>query len=88
MSDMHMREKVRKVTEAAKQSDHVPEQTKKAGFMLFILFSTIGILLLFALTTGFIMNDNLIAAILTGLIALFLVYCVYKLLTTDDIPHL
>ena len=41
MSDMHLREKMRKVTEAAKQGDHVPEPSKKAGFIIFLLFDRV-----------------------------------------------
>ena len=45
MSDMHLKEKMRKVTEAAKQGAYVPERSKKAGLILFLLF--LGLALLF-----------------------------------------
>ncbi|MHA6258927.1 hypothetical protein ACXYMX_03325 [Sporosarcina sp. CAU 1771] len=88
MSDMHMREKLRKVTQAAKHGADVPEQTKKWGLILFLSFFIIGILVLFALMIGFILNENPIAAAVTAFIAIFLAYCVYKIITTDDVQHL
>ena len=88
MSDMHLKEKMRKVTKAAEQGAYVSERTKKAGLILFLLFFALGVIVLFALTIGFFMNGNSVAAAVTSLLTIFLSYCVYKLLTTDDIPHL
>lgn len=88
MSDMHMREKLRKVTKAAEQGAFVPEKTKKIGLILFLSFFVIAILVLFALMIGFIVNQNPITATITAFVAIFLAFCVYKIITTDDIHHL
>ena len=88
MSDMHLKGKMRKVTEAAKQGTYVTERSKKAGLVLFLLFIGIGVIVLLALMIGFIKNENPVAATVTSLLAVFLTYCVYKLITTDDIRHL
>ncbi|MCZ2257475.1 hypothetical protein [Sporosarcina sp. G11-34] len=88
MADMHLQGKMRKVKEAAKQGSYVPESSKRIGLVIFLLFFGIGILVLAALAVTFIVIKSFIAAMITGVITLFLMYCVYKILTTDDMPSL
>ena len=49
MSDMHLQNKLRKITEAAKNGEHIPERPKKVGMLIFFIISAIGLLGLAAL---------------------------------------
>ncbi|MFD1929433.1 hypothetical protein ACFSFY_15430 [Sporosarcina siberiensis] len=88
MSDMHMQENIRKVTEAAKEGKNVSERSKNVGFILFLLFVSIFVLVLFALIAGFIINKSFVAAAITTLITFYLIFFVYKLITTKNITSL
>lgn len=86
MSDMHMREKLRKVTEAARNSDQIPEHSKKIGLSIFFIFTFIGVLVIFAFAIALFIYGHLIAAFISLLTALFLLYLTIKLRSADDIP--
>lgn len=88
MSDMNMRDKLRKVTEAAKNSEQIPESSKKIGLSIFFIFTFIGILAIFALALSLFIYGHPIAAIIFVLIALFLLYVIIKIRSADDIPKL
>lgn len=88
MADMHLREKMKKVTEAAKHGDQVPEISKKVGLILFLIFIGTGIAVLLALSVGFVMNDHPISAVITFLISALLAYSIYKMIKAEDIRHL
>ncbi|WP_438314828.1 hypothetical protein [Sporosarcina sp. FA9] len=88
MSDMHMHEKIRKVTEAAKEGKNVSERSKNIGFILFLLFVSIFTLVLIALIAGFIINKSFVAAAVAALITFYLMFFVYKLITTKNITSL
>lgn len=88
MADMHMREKLRKVTEAAKNSEQIPERSKKIGLSIFFIFTFIGIFAIFAFTLALLIYGHPIAALVSVLIALLLLYVMNKIRSADDIPKL
>ena len=53
MSDMNMRNKLTKITEAAKNGEHITERSKSIGFKVFLAFIVLGIMALVGLSTGF-----------------------------------
>lgn len=88
MADMHMREKLRKVTEAAKNSEQIPERSKKIGLSIFFTFTFIGIFAIFAFALALLIYGHPIAALVSVLIALLLLYVMNKIRSADDIPKL
>ena len=87
MSDMHMRDKLRKVTEAAKNSEQIPEQSKKIGLSIFFIFTFVGVFMIFVLALTLYIYGHLLAALITLLTALLLLYLTVKLRSADDIPN-
>lgn len=85
MSDMHLRNKLRKITEAAKNGEHIPERSKTIGMQLFFIFVAIGILGLLGLTVSLAIYGHLISALISFIITLSLFYPAYKLLTAEEI---
>jgi hypothetical protein len=85
MADMHLREKMKKVTAAAKQNDVVPENSKRIGLLLFLFMMIVVIIFLSALFVGFLLNKRPISAGITILIAFLLAYSSYKMMKADDI---
>jgi uncharacterized membrane protein len=85
MADMHLREKMKKVTEAAKQNDMVPENSKQIGLLLFLFIMIVVIIFLCALFVGFLVNNHPISAVITILIAILLAYSSFKMMKADDI---
>jgi hypothetical protein len=88
MADMHLREKMKNVSEAAKNSDFVPERSKKAGVIVFILLIGCGIIVMLALAISLILNKHVIFAAVISIIAAFLSYSIYKIIKADDIGQL
>ena len=88
MADMHMREKLRKVTEAAKNGEQIPERSKKIGLSIFLIFTFIGIFAIFAFALALFFYGHPIAALVSALIALSLFYVIIKIHSADDIPKL
>lgn len=88
MADMQLREKVKKIAAAAKQGDNIPERTKNIGLIIFLILFGCGILVLFALTIGLIINNHFISAVVIFLIAALLTYSIIKMMTADDIQPL
>lgn len=88
MSNMHMRDKLRKVTEAAKNSEQIPESSKEIGLLIFFIFSFIGIFCVFALAFIFLLYGHWLSAFITVGIALLFLYIAIKIRTAADIPKL
>ena len=88
MSNLHLREKMKKIMEASKNSDQIPERSKHVGFIIFLLFIAIAIIALLALTVSFIVNGMLVIAIITLLITALLAYSTFKMMKADDIHQL
>lgn len=86
LSDMHLRDKLRKVTEAAKNSEQIPEHSKKIGLSIFFIFTFIGIFLIFAFAIALFFYGQQIAALISLLIAISLFYLTIKIRSADDIP--
>lgn len=85
MSDMQMRNKLRKITEAVKNGEHIPERSKTIGLRIFFIFAAIGLLGLVALVVALIIHGQWISALITFIIVSLLVYVVYKLVTAKDL---
>ena len=60
MADMQLREKMKKVSEAAKQGDHVPERSKNAGLIVFLILIGCGIIVMLALAIGLMISKHFI----------------------------
>ncbi len=86
MPDMHMRDKLRKVTEAAQKPDQVPEHSKIIGLRLFFICSFIGIFGLFAFACTLWFYGHPLGAVITLLIALSFLYMTVKLRSAEEIP--
>ncbi|HJF33201.1 MAG TPA: hypothetical protein K8V56_15680 [Sporosarcina psychrophila] len=88
MADMQLREKMKKVSEAAKHGNLMPERSKNAGLIVFLILSGCGIIIMFSLAIGLILNKYFIGAtVVFGIVAL-LVYSIYKIMKADNIGQL
>lgn len=85
MADMQLREKIKKITAAVKQGDNIPERSKNIGLIIFLILVGCGILVLFVLAIGLMMNGHFISAVVIFLIAALLTYSVIKMITAEDI---
>ena len=88
MADMQLREKMKKVSEAAKHGDQVPERSKSIGLIVFLILIICGIVVMLSLTIGLFLNKHFISATATLVIAGLLVYSVFKIMKADDIEEL
>jgi uncharacterized membrane protein len=88
MADMQLREKLKKLAEATKQEDSVSERSKNAGLIVFLILFGIGIIVLFTLTIGLVMNGHAISAIVIFIIATLFTYSAIKMMTADKIRQL
>lgn len=88
MSDMHMRDKLRKVTEAARNSEQIPESSKKIGLSIFFIFTFIGVFSILSFAIALFIYGHPIAALISLLTALLLLYLTIKIRSADDIPKL
>lgn len=88
MADIQLREKIKKIAAAAKQGDNIPERSKNIGLIIFLILFGCGIIVLFALTIGLILNGHIISAVVIFLIAALLTYSIIKMMTADDIHSL
>ena len=76
MADMQLREKIKKIAAAAKQGDHIPERSKNIGLIIFLILFGCGIIVLFALAIGLMINGHFISAAVIFSIAALLAYSV------------
>lgn len=88
MADMQMREKMKKISEASKQGNRVPERSKKAELVVFLIFIGCGIIVMSALAIGLIINKHFIGAAVICSIAALLTYSVFKMMKAEDIQQL
>ena len=88
MADIQLRDKIKKIAAAAKQGDNIPERSKNIGLIIFLILVGCGIIVLFALTMGLILNGNFIIAGVLFLIAALLTYSIIKMMTADDLQPL
>ena len=65
MSNVPIREKVKRITEAAKDGDSFTESSKNAGMLVLYGLFTVAVLVLLALTIGFIQSGHYIASAVT-----------------------
>ncbi len=88
MADMQLREKMKKVSEAAKHGNQVPERSKRIGLIVFLPLIGCSIVIMLSLTIGLFLNKHLINATLILVIAGLLVYSVDKMMKAHDIEEL
>lgn len=85
MSNMQMREKLRKITHTASHSEQIPEQTKRVGMVIFFILAGSGILTTLIFSIALIVYGHYIGAFLTLVITGFTCYVLYKIQSADDI---
>lgn len=88
MADMQLRDKMKKVSEAAKHGNRVPERSKNAGLVVFLIFIGCGIIVMFALAIGLMISKHFIVAAVICSIAALLTYSVFKMMKADNIGQL
>jgi hypothetical protein len=88
MADMQLREKIKKIAAAAKHGNNIPERSKNVGLIIFLVLFGSGIIVLFALTIGLMMNGHFIIAVVLFLIAALLTYSIIKMVSADNIQPL
>jgi CHASE2 domain-containing sensor protein len=88
MSDMNMRNKLTKITEAAKNGEHITERSKSIGFKVFLGFIVLGIVALVGLSTALLIYGHWISAVIFFLTSAVFSYALFKLITADDIRNL
>lgn len=86
MSNMQMREKLRKITQAASDSEQIPEHTKQAGMTVFFLLSVLGLFAMLVFLFSLIVYGHYIGAMITFIITSCIGYLLYKVKTADEIP--
>ena len=88
MADMQLRDKMKKVSEAAKNGNRVPERSKNAGLVVFLLLIGCGIIVMLALAVGLIISKHFIGATVIFSIAVLLLYSIYKMIKAEDLRQL
>ncbi|WP_172371261.1 hypothetical protein [Sporosarcina jiandibaonis] len=88
MSDMNMRNKLIKITEATKNGEHVTERAKSIGFTVFLAFIALGIIALVGLSTALLFYGYWIIAVIFIIISGLFSYAMFKLITAGDIRNL
>lgn len=84
--NMQMREKLRNLTTAAKNSEQIPEPPKKFGMFIFYLSAAIGVLAIFVFAIALFIYGHPIGAFITIAIALSVTYMLYKIQSADELP--
>ena len=88
MSDMHMKNKLAKITEAAKNGKHITEHAKSFGFKVFLVFVALGIAILVGFSAALLFYGHRIGAVIFFLISAAISYAMFKLITADAIRNL
>jgi len=88
MADMQLHEKMKKVSEAAKHGGHVPERSKNAGLIVFLILIGCGMIFMLALAIGLLLTRHIISAAIVFSIAALLAYSVFKMMKADDLGEL
>lgn len=86
MSNMQMREKLRKITEARGHSEQISEQAKQVGMTLFFLLAGIGLLALIIFSFVLFMNGRYLGASVTIALTVLIGFLLVKIYTADEIP--
>lgn len=88
MSDINMRNKLTKITEAAKNGEQITERSKSIGFTVYLAFIVLGIMALVGLSTALLFYGHWISAVIFFLTSALFSYALFKLITADDIRNL
>lgn len=86
MANMQMRDKLRKITAAAKNGEDIPEHSKKIGMTFFYVLTGIGIASMIAFAAALLIYGYRIGAFISFIVALLISYMTYKILSAEDIP--
>lgn len=86
MTNMQMRNKLRKITAAAKNSEQIPAHTKNIGMRIFFVLASIGVLAIIAFAVTLFIYGHWAGALITLGIALAIAYFVYKIQSAEEIP--
>lgn len=86
MSNMQMREKLRKITQAASDSKQIPEQTKRVGMMIFFLLIGLGLLAALIFSVVLIVYGHYLSALITLVATALIGYIGYRIQSADEIP--
>lgn len=88
MSDMHMKNKLAQITEAAKNGKHITERAKSFGFTIFLVFVALGIVVLVGFSVALLFYGHRIGAVIFFLLSAAFSYAMYKLITADELRNL
>lgn len=86
MADLHYREKLKKIEQAALSSDEIPEQVKTFGMGCFHIGVILVIGFLIFLAISLFLNDIIIGSIITLVVACAFIYILIKLWTAPRLP--
>lgn len=86
MSNMQMREKLRKITQAVSHSEQIPEQTKRVGMAIFFIFFGLGLLAAFIFSVALFVYGHYLGALITLVMTSLIGYVWYKIQSADEIP--
>lgn len=86
MSNMQMREKVRKITEAANDSKQISEESKKAGMLMFFILSGLCLLALVCFSLALLIYQHYLSAFISIIVTACFSYLLYKIQSADEIP--
>lgn len=88
MANWQLREKLQKVSEAAKQENNLSERSKNTGLLVLLALFGMAIIVLFALSIGLVFNGHLLSAMIIFSIAALLTYSIFKVMQADNIRQL
>lgn len=88
MSQMQIRDKIRKVAEAVKQDDLIKERPKKIGLLVFFTFAIVCLICMLVVAILLAVNNFYKTAFVLAVITIGSFYMIYKLITADDLQSL
>lgn len=87
MSNIQMREKLRKVTKAVVNHEAIPDRTKNIGLLILFIFTGLGILSLFGFAAILFLYKKWLAAFITTGVASVISFITYKIQSADELPE-
>lgn len=86
MADLHYREKLKSIEQAASTSNKVPEKAKNLGMGCFMLALITLIVFFIFLAISLFMHTIIVGSIVTSLVAIACIYLLIKLGTAPNLP--
>lgn len=87
MSNMHMKEKIRELTNLAKKGDQFSDSSKTIGMRIFAVLCHFVLIGLFLLALSLFYYHHIIAGVITTIIACLASFFWYKIWLADDLPN-